>query len=565
MAKLKFSNKQSINNTRTNNIDETFKSIATGISGVAIVVLLVVFPLYTHDMYFDILTARYLFFKVVVIVYLSLMAILGLLYLTIKSYSADGMTAFERFVEVMKPKNLRKHIIATDVFFIIMIIGMCIGTLNAGRYMPESFFGYSGRYQGLECWILYLVLYVLVSRTFKMERIYLDLALICGTCVCLWGITDFFQMDIFGFFVRVQESQKVQFTSSIGNLNTYTNYTAMIFAIASAIFMVEKNPIRTIFYGFVSLISCVASMLGLSDNTVLSFAGFFIFAPFFLIRDNRSVVRFFYLAGIFFFSMFLMYSAYFFGTELSWVQSIFKTLSYTSLRFLFIPFMIIGVLLNFYYIKSSKIELSKNSISKMDENTPKFTNILWGIFVIISFVFVVYIFVDVNVLKSHDELWKSTGFYNEILFNDDWGTHRGHNWRIAFTNFFNFSNLQRIFGYGADTYLVVTERSFHEEMATKYGELYDSAHNEYINYLICQGIVGLVSYLGIFISALRYGFKIRKENKYAAIFSLSVIAYMFQAIINIAIPITTPVFFVSMYIVISCYLESDYRKSLIKY
>ena len=563
MAKYKFSNKPTTK--KIYNIDETFKSIANGITGITVIVIFAIFPLYTHDMYFDILTARYLFFKAIVIVYLVLMVILGLIYLATKGdINLDGRTAFDRLSNALNPKNIKKYIIKSDIFFIFMIIGMCIGTLNAGRFIKESFFGFSGRYQGLECWILYFVLYILVSRTFKFEKKYIDLALICGAFVSIWGITDFFQMDIFGFFVRVSEGQKFQFTSSIGNLNTYTNYTGMIFAIASAMFMFEKNIYKTIFYGLVSLISSVGCIFGISDNTVLSYAGFFIFAPFLLLVDKRSVVRFFYLAAIFFFSIFLMKQAYLFVNQPGWVTSIFKTIAYTPVRYMFLPFFICGVLLNYIYIKADNSSVMQYDMNKLNEQAPKFIMILWTIFIILSLICVVYIFIDVNVLKQHDEIWRKIPFYNQLQFNDDWGTHRGHNWRIAFTNFLKFSNMQKVFGYGADTYLIVTERSFHEEMVNKYGEIYDSAHNEYINYLICQGIVGLISYLGIFLSAINYAFKIKKENKIAAVFALSVIAYMVQAVVNIAIPITTPVFFVSMYIVVACYLESDYRKKYLE-
>ena len=40
-------------------LSDIFKGIASGVTGFFVFVILVFFPLYTHDKYFDILKARY--------------------------------------------------------------------------------------------------------------------------------------------------------------------------------------------------------------------------------------------------------------------------------------------------------------------------------------------------------------------------------------------------------------------------------------------------------------------------------------------------------------------------
>ena len=167
--------------------------------------------------------------------------------------------------------------------------------------------------------------------------------------------------------------------------------------------------------------------------------------------------------------------------------------------------------------------------------------------------FVTYVLIDVNVLKINADFWlNNIPSSHQLVFDDNWGTHRGHNWRIAFTNFTqNFNLFRKLFGYGPDTYLIVSERTFYEEMVSRYGEVYDSAHNEYINYLICEGLIGLISYLGILISSVRYGIQNIKNNPYIAACAMAVVAYAVQATVNIAIPISTPVYFTLMFICVS--------------
>lgn len=547
-------------------IDSIFFNIATGITGITVFITLVIFPLYTHNMYFDILGARYLFFKLLVVFQLALLTILGVIYLLVdnnKDTINPNGSAFNRLVNSFRPENLIKHINLVDIFFIVLIISMSIGTFFS-EFLEESYYGNAGRYQGLECWILYILFYFMISRTFKYKRFYLDFALLAGTFACLWGISDFFYMDIFGFFRNVSEAQKMQFTSSIGNLNTYTNYTLMIFAISSALFMIEKNILKTIFYGLISLISITASIFGISDNVLLGFGAFFIMAPFILFKDKRAVVRFFYLSAMIFFGIFLYYTAIHSGHRINpYYRSIFSQISEsTIIRYMFVPFLLIAVLLNYFY--GRKIMISNELVSPMDQDAPKIYIRVYTAIILIALVSIIYILFDVNVSKTHIDTWNKLPFVNQLRFNDDWGTHRGHNWKIAFINFTErFNWFKRIFGHGPDTYLIITETSFYDEMVNRYKEIYDSAHNELINYLMCEGIIGLISYLGIVITSVVYGVKCIKENREVSALVLCVVVYLAQSVVNIAIPITTPVYFVTMFMTVAVYLNSDLYKNKI--
>ena len=70
------------------------------------------------------------------------------------------------------------------------------------------------------------------------------------------------------------------------------------------------------------------------------------------------------------------------------------------------------------------------------------------------------------------------------------------------------------------------------------------AHNEYINYLVTTGILGLASYLSILFGALKGAIKSAAKNPLAIIFAVSVISYAVQATVNLAQPITTPLFII---------------------
>ena len=526
-------------------LSEIFSDIASGVTGVFVFIILVIFPLYTHDKYFDILGARYLFFKVWGIMLCAILAFLGILYLFIDAQNrASSPTALRRFVDSFKIHNLKKKIIPTDVFFLIMIISMTISTIGT-QFKEEAFFGNAGRYQGLECWIIYFITYIAISRTFRFRTYYLDYAILAGVFASIWGVLDFFQLDPFGFFIGVGTTQRAMFASSIGNLNTYTNYTLIIFALASTLFVVEKNYIKSVFYLVASIIACCGTIFGFSDNAVLGFAGFYLFLPFFVFKNRKYFLRYLITIDVLFISMFLFWFATKFPHNSIQGSFFLDLIRVPYMIYLFIPFTLLIALICFLFVK-----LTSNH--NLDSPLPKQFLIVYVVIITLSFAVITYILLDMNVFKQRVDLWKTIPSSHQLVFNDNWGTHRGHNWRIAFTNFTqNFSWFQRLFGYGPDTYLIVSERTFYEEMVTKYNEVYDSAHNEYINYLICEGLIGLVAYLGIFISGLKIGFKYLKNNIYILAAGMAVITYLVQAIVNIAIPITTPVFFALLYICVA--------------
>ena len=543
---------------RKETLAEVFSNIASGVTGVYVFIILAIFPLYTHDKYFDILGARYVFFKIWGISLVSILLLLGLIYIFIDvKNQVTSPSALARFINAFKFENLKKHIVITDIFFLVMILSMTISTIGSD-FKEESFFGNAGRYQGLECWLVYFITYIAVTRTFKFKRYYLDFAILAGCFACVWGTLDYFWLDPFGFFINVSSGQKAMFASSIGNLNTYTNYTIMIFALAGSLFVLEKNPIKSIFYAITSFIGCAGSIFGLSDNIVLGFMGFYAIIPFFTFKTRREFVRYLILIDILFISLFVFWLCQRFPHN--WQGSFFSDLiKKDGMAFLFIPFtvLVVAVAVVLYKIKPSYGNLINDRLNPFDSILPKQFKLGYTIAFAVVFLFVSYIFLDMNVLKQHTNIWTQLPSYHQLIFNDNWGTHRGHNWRIAFTNFTqNFSLFQRLFGYGPDTYLVVSERTFYEEMVTKYGEVYDSAHNEYINYLICEGLVGLICYLGIFITGIKKGIKNLSNNPYVLAPIMAVIAYMVQAVVNIAIPITTPVFFTLMYMCVAEHFQN---------
>ena len=119
---------------------------------------------------------------------------------------------------------------------------------------------------------------------------------------------------------------------------------------------------------------------------------------------------------------------------------------------------------------------------------------------------------------------------------------------MALTYFVNdMPLLQKLFGYGPDTYYMITMDNYFQDMVNAGYGMFDSAHNEYLNYLMTIGIAGLLAYLWLCLRFLKT-WRRRAQTRpmyYAPM--LMLLTYSAQAFINICVPIVYPILAVAMF------------------
>lgn len=100
------------------------------------------------------------------------------------------------------------------------------------------------------------------------------------------------------------------------------------------------------------------------------------------------------------------------------------------------------------------------------------------------------------------EQWFGITIHNRYLYFDDaWGDARGWTWRMTCRMFEGLPLSRKLFGVGADcfAYYAYGIPEYAEMFREIWGNvLLTNAHNEWLNMVFCQGIVGGLFYLGIF-------------------------------------------------------------------
>lgn len=162
----------------------------------------------------------------------------------------------------------------------------------------------------------------------------------------------------------------------------------------------------------------------------------------------------------------------------------------------------------------------------------------WLAFLAVGVILTGFALYDVNVRGNTGNYG---GLAQYLAINDDWGTHRWYIWRIGLERYRGFSITQKLFGTGPDTYGLVVMEKYYDEMVKRYGEFFDSAHNEYLQYLVTVGLAGLAAYLALLVTSVCKMIRSAGKRPYVMAIAFAIICYAAQAAVNISVPIVTPV------------------------
>ena len=493
------------------------------IMGVFTLAVLCVLPLVFRDYYFNILETKYQFYCIVSIAALVVMGGYGLA-------SGKMIEWFSKF----DFKTWRKGMSFGDWAMIAFWLANVISWALSKDWKWEAFWGTSGRYNGVFLMTIYMAVYFLVTRFFKLKRWYLDAFLAVGIFVCVFGITDYFQMDVLGFKVNMMDTQKAIYTSTFGNINTYTIYVAALMAVSLILFTQEKNQKRMLWYYGNMILSAFALIMGTSDNAYLSLAAIFGLSPLWIFKTKTGVRRYtISLASFFTVICCIEWINKAYASSVLGINSAFDLIAgHKFLPVLIVALWIISGILVFF---ASKSKTNKT----YTEETKNGLVYIWIAVIVIVCTVVVFVLYDANVV-GHVERYET--IRNYVLFNDSWGTGRGYVWKRSMEIFQDkLTPLQKIFGYGADTFALIMQYYFPPTQGGGSITIYDSAHNEYLHYLITIGITGVCTYIAFMLASVVAMAKKIKEQPEVMAIMIVVLAYMIQAVVNINLPIAMPI------------------------
>ena len=548
---------------RTDSFAETCSSIISGVLSVFLVVAVVALPLIYDNSYFNILETKYKCFYMSVLVMLAVLLVLSMVMLVVDRKEFQGEHAKQLFSS-LKPANWKQTFRFADVAVLIFWLASAVSTLQS-EYLYESFWGNEGRYSGLFLMTLYVVMYFAVSRFWHHNKFVMQAFLAAGLIVCCIGITDYFQLDILHFRSHVKPEQSTIFTSTIGNINTYTAYVALVMGASAAMFATAKGWLKTSWYYLCMVVSFFAIIMGCSDNAYLALGALFALLPLLVFRNRQGVVR--YLVVVATFATVIQCIDFInqaYADTVIGLDSLFQILvNLPGLLAIVVLLWCLTAVIAIYFHKQENADIAALLAGKKQEaeGKTKITLIqIWLGVIMLGVVLVVAMLVDANAL-GHGARYGSLGTY--LVFDDNWGTMRGYIWRKSLELYAAFPFMHKLFGFGPDTFGIMTTQSFMRDMLGKTGQVFDTAHNEYLQFLLTIGPIGLLAYLAfLFGNVWKMAKSWISQNRENSTITgaegmsaesictigclFAVICYCVQAVVNLNLPIVTPIMWVLM-------------------
>lgn len=503
-----------------------------GLSEIWLWGVFIIFPLIYNKHYFDILETKFATFTV-----LSLgLIVLFSLYKLMSFFGKEGSGKVS-FIDLLK-----NNFDIIDMGMLVFILVSVISTLAAAPYVNEAFWGNEGRHTGLFLLLLYVICFFIVSRYLEFKPHFINAFLIVGFLICLFGITDYFGMDILDFKEKMRDDQLLIFTSTIGNINTYTTFVGFVVSLSATLYTLgddqkKEDLIRSLKYFVCMAVGFAALIMGRSDNGYLTAIMLFMCLPLLSLSSIDRLRRYFTILATYMTVIKIIQLLEAVRPDkLNGIDGLFVHIA--GLPFLnFIVFglwALVAVIFTFEYRKT-RIEKVSVKIA-----SAKLLTIVWSVFIIVSSMVGLFVVYKVNT----GELAINNPIISYLKFDDYWGTFRGYVWRACLEEYSQLSFIHKIFGTGPDTFgiYMVTDLARQNDMYMTTGQIFDSAHNEYLQYLFTVGPIGLIAYLTALLSTVYALIKKGINNKYMLAVAMLIMCYMAQAVVNINLPISTPIF-----------------------
>lgn len=490
-----------------------------------LVLMFTVFPLFASNAYFNIRHDKYYFF----LAFSGVVTIAEALLIYFAFYGDKKENSPEMTVS---NGDLPTKLSFTD-WAMLALLAVCVISTIFSKQSTDALFGsLNGRNNGLVLIAFYVGIYFVITRCYYFME-YVFVALAAGSAIVyLLSVLNFCYIDPLGMYAQLDAKTIEDFTSTIGNKNLMSSFICVMLPVVITMSVHTKKTMFRIIYLVSSALGFMALMTADSDSGILGIGVFLVVMLIWYSRRISRLKRYFLCLTVMlasakllrFFTAFLTQS---FGCRTKEIDEFQKLFVESDIGFVLIG--IAAVITGVLYI----IDMKKPNLT-LSKAVPIVLGSLFAAAVIAILSAVVY-------FSCFDTETEFGGFSSILRFNEKWGTHRGFMWIKSFEIFGDFSFFQKLFGTGPDTFFYAFAPYFTE--LSKFGDTStNAAHNEYLNYLITIGAAGLIAYLSVVGGTIVRAIKKSFLNPLSIVCVSAVICYSVQAVVNIAQPITTPLF-----------------------
>lgn len=497
---------------------EQEKDMRKTLATVSAFALLTGIPLFMTDKYFNITLSKFLYFAIISAMTFAL------------SYT------FKPENEI-KVKNAANR--PMDIAVIGFLLSSVISTLFSS-YPGDAFLGSSGRCMGLCFVIIVAGLYRTLSRHYEIKKVELYGYIGAFAVVAFVAFLQFFGVNVFGLYNNISEATKAAYYSTIGNINVVSSYICLCLPFVMFAFCNVKGAVKRLvlfalcFFGFCFMV------ISNSDSGYIGMVAAFSAVAFLLSKRPSDFYKLPLLISAFLFSLRFV--------RLINLSTLWTTKELSPLAVMLgesDAVLILAAVFAAAAVLFAFVKFSHRLMPLVRVTAVAVPLLCFGLYAAAVLYF--------TLNDTQTELGMLEGY---LRFNDKWATGRGHIWRMTMESFGDMPFIKKLIGCGPDTLLLLLSEKYEAEML-KSGAMTDNAHNEFMNYLVNNGIIGLCFYIGIIVTALKNCVsKLSSSWIFGGLFA-AILSYACQSVVNITQPLTTPFFFILMFMTCCSVASAD--------
>lgn len=495
-------------------VSETGNGILTAF----FLVMMAVYPLYIRGGYQEIGNVKYYFFRNVSLVVMGSMLLVGCLKWLAPPKKEKRPVL--RFYESMS---------ATDWF----VYGYFICNLLSyifSSYRKEAFWGAAGWYMGLVSQLIFIGCYFFYSRYFVWDDRLLYVVFIASGLVFLLGI-----LNRYSIYPLVLDGQTPTFISTLGNINWFCGYWAVFCPLGILFYWTAETGWRRAAAGIYVVTALLSGVTQGSGSAYLAMAAVFLFLFCLSFRGNQEMCRFLETGMLFALACQAARAfRYFPGWKMNYEKDFGSLLTDTNLT------LYIGIILSVVYLLF-RIVTARSAYQITEHKWMR--GVLLSLTVILLVGYAALLAANTHNPGRFPYLADKPLFF----FDDKWANYRGATWTDGLLAFRSMSPIHKFVGVGPDCFAeyVYAVPELGMRIYSQFGNSrLTNAHNEWLTVLVNQGILGVLCYAGIFVSAFIRFLKGGRTKPMLYLCAAGVLVYTVHNIVSFQQILNTPYAFI---------------------
>ena len=470
-----------------------------------VIATLVIMPFYVENGYFNTLDAKSHVFWAASGVLMGAWAVLGIVVLVMRFITGDDKKPTKRRKDQGKaaPKTLGGNPFEFSLMDIAVIAFAAVSVISwlLSEYGVYALTGEQGWNIGAWTIVALAFTYFFISRCYTHDK-YLWVYIIAACLVLyLLGFLNGLDIDPLAMHTKLTEKEHFEYIATIGNINSYSGYLSLTVPVVTFAFITDDRRWLVIPAGCAVFLGMTNLIVDNSDGAFLGAGAGLLFLVYYCLKDKRLYAKLF-LAGLIMGAacalMGLIVAVH--GDAMAKLSGVAGMCTEPRV---FCP----GIALCLV-----ALVLSRKFADRAGERFTRTVSVVFAVIVLVG--------IAAGII------------YTAMHFSGKWGTKRGWIWGFAIEVFSQGSFKNKLVGVGPECFGIPVMEQFSEFISEHWGKRIANAHNEYLQYLVTMGILGMISYIMLYLSSFIAYLKRKNWNVTRAAMFFAIMGYMAQAAVN---------------------------------